>query len=676
MKLLRHLFFTLFFFSAAFAPNAMAQTQAGPVRLSVPPDSSVTPIPFPDFRWEADPNAFNDLANIVEYEIQISIDRDFRNPVIQDSIAVARYVPSQPLSTGNYFWRVRALRGNSVVREWSAPSSLVVKEVDEKVYVERRDGATDDGNAVSIALNRVRQLLGEGKSVELVFPSGVYTTPPVSDGVFISLKDAENLIVSGYGAQVNLSTYDSTFINLNNCKNILVQGFEIDIPTQPMTSQGRVISVDHENVSFVAEFDENSSTFEDSYLRNGRGAVRLLDPVVNGRLKTGVETWYRINQERTEDLGKRRYRIYLKRPSYRTEKGVVTLADNTGRLIRYFEKGDRFVYDLETDRSALAFVQSSEKVTFHEMTDYSGNRHYWAYESSEMHYIRTRSLIKEGRWFNGSADGIHVRSAAVGPWIEEVEINGIGDDAIALYARPNLLLPVTENLANNELLVNTDRFFNLEPDNEVSLYRPTSGEILLESFVVDVRKIDGSTALVRLRDPIPVELIHNAEWTASDQIWNRSKSCGDFVVRNSKMRNIRRYGTVFRAKGGLIENNLYEGVSAAAIIFVNEPQYPNGLYASEIIIRNNVITDSAFDTMPTNVISFLFKQPNGGVATISMGPRNILIENNKISNCVRPPMEFWSAQNVLLRGNTVDGKPLKRLSEGHVRNSTGIIFKK
>ena len=81
------------------------------------------------------------------------------------------------------------------------------------------------------------------------------------------------------------------------------------------------------------------------------------------------------------------------------------------------------------------------------------------------------------------------------------------------------------------------------------------------------------------------DLVIDGELQYVDQLWNRSLSCGDFVIRNSRFCGIRRYGNVFRAATGVIENNIYESCSSAAIAFVNETQYPNGLYCSDITIR-------------------------------------------------------------------------------------------
>ena len=121
----------------------------------------------------------------------------------------------------------------------------------------------------------------------------------------------------------------------------------------------------------------------------------------------------------------------------------------------------------------------------------------------------------------------------------------------------------------------------------------------------------------------------------------------------------------------MIENNSYRGISARAIVFVNGTAWPNGLYASEIIVRNNTIEDSCFDH-PSGpaAISFMFNGYKRGAASI--GPRNLLIEGNIIENCPSPEIALRWVRNAVVRDNTVpsdDGSIPARLD---ARNSQDI----
>ena len=75
-----------------------------------------------------------------------------------------------------------------------------------------------------------------------------------------------------------------------------------------------------------------------------------------------------------------------------------------------------------------------------------------------------------------------------------------------------------------------------------------------------------------------------------------------------------------------------------------------------------MIEDCAFDGNGTQaVISFVFERRGGG-AVQSIGPRNLLIEDNMIIDCPSPAMEFVATSNVVMRNN------MKPTSEGEIED--------
>ena len=74
-----------------------------------------------------------------------------------------------------------------------------------------------------------------------------------------------------------------------------------------------------------------------------------------------------------------------------------------------------------------------------------------------------------------------------------------------------------------------------------------------------------------------------------------------------------------RARRGIIENMEVRGASSRSIHFANETAFPNGLYPSEIIVRNNVIQDSGFVAGYATPLKFLFS--GEGSSAQSIGPR-------------------------------------------------------
>ena len=52
---------------------------------------------------------------------------------------------------------------------------------------------------------------------------------------------------------------------------------------------------------------------------------------------------------------------------------------------------------------------------------------------SQMNLIRCKTLIKKGRWHSSNADGVHVQSNRIGPWIEGCTFEGMTDDGMNFY---------------------------------------------------------------------------------------------------------------------------------------------------------------------------------------------------------------------------------------------------
>ena len=590
-------------------------------------------IPFPQLFWDAHPQAFRDPAAPVEYEIQIAKDAGFNQVADEDTVALARYVPDRPLPAGRYFWRVRAVPAGMPPEAWSEVRSFEIRPPDEVIMVECDPDAENHQPAVQAAVDQAVTLNQQGRSVEVRFAPGTYRVRNARQ--FFSIEGATNLILNGEGAVVHLMEYDMGAGRIMNSRNVLVRGFTIDYPEQKTFLQARVLEVDAVGKKITVEFDPASDTYDEPYVMKGFYVFSLLDPEINGRLKTGAANFYRA-LEAVEKVGERCFRV----PVARSTAGI--------------EAGDRLIHFVRRGGQSLFYAENSENLTYYQVTNHAtGGGHYVGVSCSQIAVLHCRSDIYGDRWFGANADGVHIRGNRIGPWVEGTTFNAIGDDGVALYSRPVRASKSWPDGQRNALII-TREFFDLKPGDEVSFFNPTEGRIFLETRVKEVAPA-GKDFRVVFEDDIPREMAYGKSLQDDDQIWNRSTSCGNFMIRNSRFTNIRRFGTVFRADKGVVENCVYEGTSSSAIVFFNETQYPNGLYCSDIIIRNNTMHDCAFDTQPLGVMVFEFRRRASGQLAADHGPRRILIENNRISGCSAISLQAGSARDLILGGNAVDG---------------------
>lgn len=617
--------------SAVLAGTAAPAPQ--PVRLTTPASGSESANPFPGFSWSENPAAFKDMGKPVEYEIQISATADFATLVDEDRVALNRYVHDQPLPPGTFFWRVRAIPHRDSPEAWSEPSRFTIREPEIVMQV---DTAKDPAAAMRETVEKARD--AAGKSVCIVVPPGDYRINDSIKGPLFDLSGLSNVVIKGTGARLRFSNRKQGLIVAKGSENIAIMGFDSSFAKGALRVQGRIQSIDAPNRRITVAIDAGFPGFDAS--DNTKDDIfYLLEPQTEGRLKTGAPSFFRAKGD-------------IKRESDGVWSFVIPRDPGFCRI------GDRFGYNFRSGSAHLVDFSESSHMTAYGLTNAGwGGMQFVSIEGSDFRILHCKSRFEEGDWMTGNADGIHIRGHSLGPWVEGVKIQAIGDDSIALYARP-AWMQSTEGGQNDRVAICRFEFFNLEAGDEISFFQPLEGKLLLETRVEKVVPVkDGFK--VTFADSLPGGLRFSGPVLQATQIWNRSKSCGDFMVRKSAFTNIRRYGTVFRSKRGVVEDNTYRGISSRAIIFRNEPDWPNGLYASEIIVRRNTIIDSGFDSsekQPT--VAFLFSGYKRGAS--DMGPRNILIEDNTFERCSSPEIQFNWTRNAVLRNN-------------HARSATGAL---
>jgi hypothetical protein len=598
--------------------------------IDLPPSGVM---PFPQLFWTAHGKAWADVGQPVEYDIEIARDEDFRQVVDVDKVPLTRYVPDRPLEPGEYHWRVRARPAGSESEAWSEPSAFVISAPEEVVIVDYDPAAANHQPAVQEAVDRAVVLSREGKSVEVRFPPGTYLGSGAKQ--FILLEDAKGLILNGDGVKVQLEDWNMGATRIERSRNVLVRGFTFDHQRQLPFLQARVTAVDAGKKEVTVVLEGEGADYDDEHVKKGMSTFSLLDPEVNGRLKAGAPNFY-PKPRAVRSLGGRRYVLELDR----APSGIAA--------------GDRLVQFLRTDACSLFSAVDAVNVTYYGLTSHSASGgHYVGVSTSMINVLHCRSDISGNRWFGGNADGVHMRANPVGPWVESTVFNGIGDDGVAIYARPVRARVTWPDDRKNALIV-TREFFDWEPGDALSFFEPQEGRIFFETTVESITP-QGQDFLVTLAEDVPRRLSFGASLLDDDQIWNRSKSGGDFMIRRCRFSNIRRFGVVFRSAGGVVEDCVFEGTSSSGLLFINETQYPNGLYCSEIIIRNNTFKECGFDSQPLGLMAFDFRRRGTGNLAADQGPRRVLLENNKILAPApgRRILEIASAKDFVIRGNTV-----------------------
>jgi len=141
----------------------------------------------------------------------------------------------------------------------------------------------------------------------------------------------------------------------------------------------------------------------------------------------------------------------------------------------------------------------------------------------------------------------------------------------------------------------------------------------------------------------------NVEWTGwspDDAVKIAWRTCNQFGFRNNTIRNGRRIGMLAKGRGGLIENNAFEGLGGGAVEFWNAPF--EGLGAVDYVLRGNQIRNCCLIKREAAAIwATIFK--SGGDKL----HRNLLIADNEITGCPAPAILLCDTHDAYVTGNSI-----------------------
>ncbi|MCF7818243.1 MAG: right-handed parallel beta-helix repeat-containing protein [Kiritimatiellales bacterium] len=487
----------------------------------------------------------------------------------------------------------------------------------------------DDRAAVVAAIEKASSLDGP---VQIDFDPGVYDFMPVTPDFSVDISNAAipvvkrgNLIVDGHGAEILIHRQDVVFAWMQVSTNIIIRNFSVDYDPLPF-SQGSVVAVDPADSSFVFELHPGFPTPDDPFFKSTSSWGMLKDTKHPGRLKTDCPSFFMYSD--ILSLGDNRFRIALANK----------------KEISNFEIGDVFVVNGRSASVGQYF--NSENITFDGLTIYaSPSCLFLGSGTSLLNVLNCKGLLKGNRLITTGADGVHCQAAPIGPWIENCEFEGLSDDCLNIYGLPIFIFSQS---SPTEMKVYARA--PIKPGDNLVFFNPKSGGIMLETTVVS---FSGNTLV--LKDPVGTLNIaplgtpmKERDWKIYDHAYNLNTIGNGFVYRNNYMHDGRRYGVFIKASNGLIENNRFEGLSCNAFEISNEPDWPEGFWARNLVIQNNRISECGYGAKyPPAVIAG--KKLRGITETPIQ--KNIFLLNNTFNAISGPALTLSGVAGLVAEGN-------------------------
>jgi hypothetical protein len=326
----------------------------------------------------------------------------------------------------------------------------------------------------------------------------------------------------------------------------------------------------------------------------------------------------------------------------------VALADTN--QISNFEPGDAFVIN---GRSAgIGYYFNSDNITFDHLTIYAcPSALFLGAETSRLNILNCRAELKGNRLITAGADGVHCQAARIGPWVENCDFEGLSDDGLNIYGLP---IYVLEQVSPTQLTVYARA--PIQSGDQLVFFNPNEGRIILETTVAS---FSGSTLV--LNDPLnePLNIapsgtpLDECGWKIYDHAYNLDAVGSHFVYRNNTMHDGRRYGVFIKASDGLIENNVFEGLSSTGIAVLNTPSWPEGFWAQNLVIQSNRVSECGYaGPEPPAVIA----SKKLGITEMEspMTPpmqKNIFLLNNKFNAVAGLALMLSGVDGLVAEGN-------------------------
>ena len=496
------------------------------------------------------------------------------------------------------------------------------------------DDGLDDRAAVEAAIAYAKSIAGP---VQINFDPGTYDFMPVTTNFYLNpvntamlLQNCANMVVDGHDASVIVHRQDVSAFWAISSTNLIVRNFSVDYDPLPF-SQGTVQSVTSADGSFTFETHAGFPPPDDPFFKNCDSWGMLKDVAHPGRLKTNCPSFFRYSD--VSLVGSNLYRIALATPSQ----------------ISNFTPGEVFVINGRS--GGVGRHQWSDNLTFDNITIYAcPSSLFVGGQTSQLNVLNCTAQLKGNRLIVSGADGVHCQSARIGPWVENCDFEGLSDDCLNIYGLPIFVL---EQISPTQMKVYARA--SIRPGDRLAFFNPNEGRVILETTVAS---FSGNT--LTLNDPLnetlniapPGTTIDVSGWKIYDHAYNLDTIGNHFVYRNNHMHDGRRYGAFIKASDGLVENNVFEGLSLTGMVLENNIGWPEGFWAQNIVIQNNLVSECGYGSVAP-CVSIASKKLNGTAEVLNAIPfqKNIFILSNVFNAVSGPALKLSGVDGLVAEDN-------------------------
>ncbi len=434
----------------------------------------------------------------------------------------------------------------------------------------RPNGSSDSGPGIRAAIERA---MAAGTGATVLLEEGTYRVSATSPrGYCFSIQGAKGITVGGAGAKTKIvvTAPDAGAFLVVNSESVTLRDFTIDYEPVPFC-QGLIRQVNPDEGWFDLDVAPGYPTpdapnFVGAMEPYGKWGM-ILDPAVR-RIRAGTIDHFMT--PKWEHRGDRVWRFFVNGDHYRWG-------------LRDMRVGDSYVHLARGYGSAI-LAQGCDGVRIENVTVHAspglavglvGNR-----GAIVVRGLQVRFPKGSTRLLTTNADGVHCQQNRSGPIIENCYFEGMADDAVNIYAPPNVLL---EKRTSSEWLVSSG--CSILPGDTLQVLDPRTGRIKSVVKATTVQR-EGSALRITLEQGCE-DAMPGTSHQDGDTLYNLSACGAGFQIRRNRIVGNRRYGCLLRAHSGVVEENVFVDMTGAGVTVVNEPDWPEGPVPFGVTIRRN-----------------------------------------------------------------------------------------
>ncbi|CAF1424861.1 unnamed protein product [Adineta ricciae] len=525
---------------------------------------------------------------------------------------------------------------------WSKSIFVFVACLYQSIIAHCKIITPDDANALQ---SLILSAYNTDKLDSITLTPGIYRIPfndqPNSN---IILSYLRNYVINAQDVTLLMLDNRKRGITFYNCYNVTVRGSLIIRNDVIPFTQGTIESI-HANSFILNIHDGYPTTLDDSTYFSIETPYYIFDRHTH-RLKDKTFDYYNRNVTRIDS---HRFQVTF----YITLGAEIAVGD----LVSMRGKGNMGILTEVSEKMHYVdvIVEYAGSIAWFEMEGMGNNR----YERISVRPGPKPLGATEEPLMSANADGFHSSNVFHGPTVINSFFTQMPDDGIAIHGEYQIIRQVNENI-----IIIMRKYSWL-------YYRINDRVVIMGEDGVP----KGETRVLRIRtlpmDYLPLitptwphfqnhhyyyelELETNLNGTivSNDFISDIDRTGSGYVLQGNTILNHRARGILVKARDGLIESNLINGSSMAAIVMQPELWWAEGNYAEHVIIRNNTLMKCGYATSDLSTeqagVLTIF---GTGKSQVAYGHDTITIENNLFVENDGVHMILDGLQNSVVKGN-------------------------